>query len=674
METVSSAPETRKTVTVAAIREALAAAQSGRLADATATAERALTNGGDAVALNALLGMLRGRAGDLEGAIRHLQLAHERAPSDVQIATNLASALTNRGEFAAAFAVARSDLAVSDPSLELMRLRAYSAQMSGNAEAAVAAYEAILEAVPDNWEVLNNLGNTRVMAGDLSGGIAALRRSAEINPNVAAIRLNLARSLRQHDQLDEAERVLRRMAEDFPNHVKPLTDLHDLLKDAGRDDEEILAVLTEAARRAPGDLAVWLALGRQHGAMHNHDASDLAFRKALGIDPANAEAYLGLAALSDHQGTETLDALTAEVEGTGIEENALNLIRALAHRRAKRDQLGLELLARIPEDFEPLRRAELLGSFHDRLGQYDEAFAAFTRMNELHVEDSTRPLKRAAVIREELRMRIAETTPEWAARWTSPGPTPDRPSPIFLLGFPRSGTTLLDTMLMGHPDLEVMEERPLVNDVSRSLGGLDAIAKLGLGDVQAAQQRYFREAANYASLAAETTLVDKSPLHLNAVQYIHRLFPDAHYILALRHPADAVLSCFINNFQLNPSMANFLRLDTAAEFYDLCFSNWEATRALFPLNVHVIRYEDLIENTEEELHRLTHELGLRWHDRMLDHQETAATRGVITTASYAQVTEPIYRRSVDRWLNYRKQLEPILPVLQRWIDKFDYTV
>lgn len=671
---MSSAPETRREVTAAAIREAMSAAQSGRLNDATATAERALVNGGDVIALNALLGMLRGRAGDLEGAIRHLRLAHQGLPTDINIATNLAAALVDQGKFAEALDVARSGLAASDPSLELMRLRAYSAQMSGNIEAALAAYEALLQAVPNDWEALNNLGNTRINAGDLSGGIAALRRSAEINPNAAPIRLNLARALHRHGELEEAERVLRQMAEDFPSDVKPLTDLHDLLKDAGRADEEILSVLIQAAKRAPDDLAIWLALGRQHGLMYDHDASNSAFRNALRIDPANAEAYLALATLNDHKGAEALDALTTEAERTGIGANALNLIRALAHRRAKRDRPGLDLLGRIAEDFEPLRRAELLGSFHDRLGHYEEAFAAFTRMNELHVEDPGRPLERAAILRKELRERIAETTPKWAASWTSPAPTPVRPSPIFLLGFPRSGTTLLDTMLMGHPDVEVLEERPLVNDISKSLGGLDAIAKLGPDELRAAQQRYFQKAADYAPLASASKLVDKSPLHLYAVQYIHRLFPDAHYILALRHPADAVLSCFISNFQLNDSMANFLRLDTAAEFYDLCFSNWEATRALFPLNVHVVRYEDLIDNTEAELHRVTDALGIRWHDRMLDHQETAAGRGVISTASYAQVTEPIYRRSVGRWLNHRKHLEPVFPVLHRWIDKFGYTL
>jgi len=121
-------------------------------------------------------------------------------------------------------------------------------------------------------------------------------------------------------------------------------------------------------------------------------------------------------------------------------------------------------------------------------------------------------------------------------------------------------------------------------------------------------------------------------------------------------------------------MSNFVRLDTAAEFYDLTFRNWERSREVFPIEVHTVVYEDLIENTEVELRRLAETIGLEWSDEMLDHRKTAAGRGVITTASYAQVTEPIYRRSIGRWERYRKHLEPILPTLSPWAEKFGYEI
>ena len=673
MTSSTTTAESLDEATVTAIRAALTAVQSGRVADACQIAEQALANGGDIIALNALLGMVRGRAGDAKGALRHLRVAHQGRPSDARIATNLAAALVAEEDYAAALDVARADLAFSDPTLQLLRLRGYAAQMSGNTPAAIEAYEALIAASPRDWEILNNLGNMRVLAGDLEGGIAALRESAEINPEAAPTQLNLARSLRQAGNYEEAEETLRRMASDFPDDSKSLIDLHDLLKETGREDEEVLDVLVQAIKRAPKDLQIWLALGRQHGLMLNFGPSEKAFRRALELDPNNSEAFLALATLYDHKDSAALDGLAVEAERTGADQDTLNLLRAFAHRRARRNEEGLAAVSSVPEDVEPQRREELLGQFHDRLGNYDEAFAAFTRMNDRQAEDPSQPIERAAALRSQIRERIEETTAEWAQSWKTPAIEPDRPAPVFLLGFPRSGTTLLDTMLMGHPDVEIMEERPPISDVGKSISTMEAIAALDQAELRAAQDRYFDEARKYVQLKEGSILIDKSPLHLNGVQVIHRLFPNAHYILALRHPADSVLSCFISNFRLNPSMSNFLRLDTSAELYDLAFRNWEATKALFPLRVHPMRYEDLVENTEEELRRLSNAIGLSWHDQMLDHQKTAANRGVITTASYAQVTEPIYQRSVGRWQHYRRHLEPIMAILQPWIEKFDYT-
>jgi hypothetical protein len=169
-------------------------------------------------------------------------------------------------------------------------------------------------------------------------------------------------------------------------------------------------------------------------------------------------------------------------------------------------------------------------------------------------------------------------------------------------------------------------------------------------------------------------LVDKSPLYLQRLPQIYRLFPDARFILALRHPADVLLSCFMSNFRLNSSMSNFLQLDSAAEFYDLTFAMWEKSLGLFPVDVHTVVYERLIEDPEAQLKPVVEALELEWRPDMIEHQRAAQSRGIITTASYAQVTEPLYRRSVGRWQHYRKHLEPILPMLQPWIEKLGYEI
>jgi len=203
-------------------------------------------------------------------------------------------------------------------------------------------------------------------------------------------------------------------------------------------------------------------------------------------------------------------------------------------------------------------------------------------------------------------------------------------------------------------------------------GNFDALAPMDGGEVRRLQQRYFELADGYVQRGEDVMLIDKSPLHMQSVPQIYRLFPNAQVILALRHPADVVLSCFMAKFRMNASMSNFVRLDTIAEFYDLSFSLWEKSLALFPLKVHPVVYERMIEDPEAALRPVVEGLGLRWQADILDHQRTARQRGVITTASYAQVTEPLYSGSVGRWQHYRKHLEPVLSSLRPWAEKLGY--
>ena len=657
--------------TMAAIRDALAAAQRGRIADACATAEQALANGGDVTALNAMLGMLRGKAGDAAGAIRHLELAHRERPGDLRIAGNLASALAVIGDFKRAMAVASADRAKAD--LQIAKLRGYAAQMVEEPAAARDAYEQVVAAAPDDWESWNNLGNARLALDDVDGGIDALRRSAEINPEAAPTRLNLARAYRKAGDVAEAERQLRAMAEHFTDDSMSLIDLHDLLLDQGRPDQEIMAVLRQATDRDPNNPKLLLAAARQLALLVEIEESGEFFRRALVHDPASSEAYIGLVNVYEYSRPDDLKELLTEAERAGVDPDTVNLLRAFALRRAKRNAEGLAVIEQLPEGFESARREELTGQFHERMGDFDAAFAAFTRMNEAQAANRSQPLERAAKHRAQVRDRMERMTADWVSSWHRPVRS-KRPAPTFLVGFPRSGTTLLDTMFMGHPDVAVMEERPVVATVGSAFGGFSRIPELDEAEIRKAQDHYFEEASRYVSLVDAAHLIDKAPLHLNNVPIIHRLFPDARFILALRHPADSVLSCFVSNFRTNSSMSNFLQLDTAAEFYDLTFSNWEKCTALLPIEVHSVAYESLVADPEPELRRLSNALGLAWKGEMLDHTRTAAERGVIKTASYAQVTEPIYRSSVGRWQNYRRHLEPILPVLAPWAEKFGYTL
>ena len=660
--------------TQAALQQAMRAAQSGDMEGAQAIAETALAAGGDVAALNAFLGMVHARAGRKEAAAAHLQRAHHERPSDVTIACNLISVLIELNDHASALDVATAELAFSDPSLRVARYRGFLAQSLERFDDAVEAYDFVVARAADDFESWNNLGNARSALGDLEGSVAALERAVALDPDAPPARINLATALRAAGRNAESEQVLRKAMADFPSDAHAPHELYVQLKVEMRS-EEALPAIEEATRRDPDNASLQLKLGIESGLAHLLPQAEAAYRRAIAIDPTLTDAYLGLIIQYEHSNREEeFTPLIALAEANGLEEGALAFMRAMEHRRAGRFEEALALLAQVPDTVDAERTMHLRGTLLDRLNRPAEAFAAFSATNELHAKALSDPLGRAAGLREELRTDQAMMTPEWVAGWSGTISAPERPDPIFLVGFPRSGTTLLDTILMGHPDTIVMEEQPPLNIVDKKLGGLKALATMDEAGLNAAREYYYREVETIQRLEPGRLLVDKSPMFLTKAALIARLFPNARFILALRHPCDVLLSCFMSNFRLNSAMSNFLRLEDAAEFYDLVFRHWEKARALLPLNVYTIVYERLVEDVEGEVRPLFDWLGLDWHEQALDHRSTAKARGLVTTASYSQITEPIYKRSSGRWTRYREQLEPVLPVLKPWVEKFGYAL
>ncbi len=643
------------------------------MAEACSIGEQALEAGGDPTTIHAMLGMFQSQLGDFARAIEHLEPAHRARPGDVRIANNLASALAQENRYEEALKVVTEELVAGDPSLQLLRLRGFLAQTLEQFTTAADAYQRVVASDPNDWESWNNLGNARRSAGDFSGGVEALRRAVAINPNSAPVQLNLGTALTSAGEFDEAENQLRQMADAFPSDPKPLRELHRMYTLQARD-EEALAAIEDAVERDPDDLELRLALAAHRLSIQKHSAAEAAYLEVVKRDSKNSLANLGLAVVFELTNRlDDLSNLIGQAEQRGVEPDALNFIRAFDHRRCRRFEQGLEALRQVPAELESARRAHLLGQLEDGAGHYDAAFAAFERMNDIQRADISQPEERAASYRRIIRQQFETVTAEWASSWKQVQ-LDERPSPIFLVGFPRSGTTLLDTFLMGHPSLEVLEEEPMLRHAHEQLTGFGSLATAPKGEIEAARGAYFEAAAKLTPLDPGKRLVDKNPLAMNALPLIRRLFPDAKIILALRHPCDVALSCFTTNFKLNDGMSNFLRLDSTAELYDLSFSYFERARQVFDPPVHTVGYESLVENQDRELRALFEFLELTWEERVLDHEATARGRGHIKTASYAQVVEPIYKRSAGRWQNYRRQLEPIIPTLLPWIEKFGYEI
>jgi tetratricopeptide (TPR) repeat protein len=651
----------------AALASVAASLRRGDLAAARAAAEAALAAGSADPALLQMVGVACCRAGDLAAGAGLLRRAFALAADLPRLRHDLAHALAMVDDRDAALA-----LCPPDSDAELQRLRGYLLQNAGDAAGAAEAYARALAAEPSDWQTWNNLGNARQAVGDAAGAAEALGRAVALQPRVAGTRLNHAAALASAGRHDEAIAACREAARLEPGNDAAALTLGSLLRHAGRP-AEALHQLERAARLSPADAHVWIELGRVRWSLRDEAGAEAAYREALRLRPGEAIAWLELGILFERASRiEALPALLGEAEAAGVAGPQLLYLKALVLRREGRIEEALEAARAAPAEIEPERRAALIARLADDLGRTGEAFAAFTEMNRLSSATPTARASEPAAYRARIEAMIATAQAAWFARWSPDVPPGPRPAPVFLVGFPRSGTTLLDTFLMGHREVHVLEEEPVLQRARDALGAFERLPDLATGEVERLRAVYFEALDAVAPEAAGKTLVDKLPLNILGAPLIHRLFPGAPIVLALRHPCDAVLSCFMQGFEPNDAMANFLDLGDAAALYDRVFTFWEACRAGLPLNVRPLRYEDLIAEPEREMRALIDFLGLSWDPRLLDHRRTAKQRGTIVTPSYSQVTQPLYAAAAGRWQRYRDQMRPVLPILSPWAERFGY--
>jgi hypothetical protein len=223
-----------------------------------------------------------------------------------------------------------------------------------------------------------------------------------------------------------------------------------------------------------------------------------------------------------------------------------------------------------------------------------------------------------------------------------------------------------------------MEELPVMSTLQDQLADEMPDYPASLATLPAAQARALRR--QYFELVhvahpqwdGKKRLVDKLPLNFTRLPLIVRLFPRAQILLALRHPYDACLSGFMQNFTHNDAMANFDDLRSAALMYDKVFTLWDKLRTSLPLPWLPVKYEDLVHDPEQQTRAITRFLGLPWSAALLRHADTVKERGHISTPSYQQVARSIHRESLGRWIGYSSYFEPLQPLLRRHLKAWNY--
>jgi hypothetical protein len=263
----------------------------------------------------------------------------------------------------------------------------------------------------------------------------------------------------------------------------------------------------------------------------------------------------------------------------------------------------------------------------------------------------------------------------WRAPDIDPASMDSGISPIFLIGFPRSGTTLLNQILECNSFIQTIEEKPMITrmrDIASLMpeGYPGAIPELDAFDATYLRGAYFKAVRQHCVLVPSKLLIDKFPLQITKVGLMQRIFPNARFIFSARHPCDVCLSCFMQNFRLNDAMANFFSIAETVTLYIRTMELWQVYQDKLPISVHTVRYNDMVDDVEAETKKICDYLGVPWQESQADFATHALSRGKIPTPSYEQVSQPIYRSALGRWEKYREYFEPYLSALQPYIDKY----
>ncbi|HEY2179299.1 MAG TPA: sulfotransferase [Caulobacteraceae bacterium] len=484
----------------------------------------------------------------------------------------------------------------------------------------------------------------------------------------------------------------------------------------GRMDDAV-ALAAEWTRTTPRELAAWCALGETLAAASRPDLAEQAWSRAVALDPASIGALCGhakaLAAVDRTGEAATLyervlagDPAAFEARfGLAIlafDRGDLDRADALVGGLGRRPPGATWLAARISAargDFEGalvavetlLADGGLAEEAHaealllqagclDRLGRCADAFAAAVKGKAIQ-----RTIFAGRAAAHEGQTEKLNRLAEWfetaeASPWNDAPPVGSAPgdprSHVFLVGFPRSGTTLLEQVLAGHPDVVALEEAPTLADAYqaflKSADGLENLARISAEEARAWRARYWRVVRAHGAEPAGAVFLDKAPAETLSLPVIAKLFPGAKVLFAVRDPRDVTLSCLMNSFQMNAMTFAFTDLAETAGCYGACMRLAAIYRTLLPLAIREVRYEALMEDFAGQLATIASFVGLGFTPAMADVATTSAGR-VVRTPSAARIRVGIDERGLARWRAYAGELAPVAAILAPWISRFEYS-
>lgn len=641
-----------------ASEDPLSAFERGDLELASELARQQLAAGADAPRLNHLLGLIDCRSGKFETGVEWLRRACEADPTNVGYRVMLVRALIDCGLNEEALKEAPPPTGTTPAELALWHARAEAATAVEAWPEAAEAWGKMCAVRSGDWRTWSHFGDALGAIGRWPEAARALEKATALHPREPRLQRNLAGALNNAGRSEESVEQFRRCIAADPADKSLRISLAPILADLGRAEESLEQLNKAAELSGQSELPT--------------DGAGLVQMVIDRSGTVDVNSLIELAELLER--TSRMDALSGLIEEAGkigIRPERIGYAAAASALRDGRPaQAKRLLLGQNEAAARPTAWHRLMARTEDALGNSEAAFASAEAMNRSMAGYAD--WRRAAAEQRQYLRRLGEViSAEWAAPLRQPK-TEIRSDQAFVVGFPRSGTTLLDTFLMGHPDAAVLEEVPLIAELERVLGPLPNLPGCPQAQLDEAHGAYLHKRSSHLEPGFSGIVIDKLPLNMVAAPMLHCAFPQAPIIFAKRHPCDVVLSCFMQAFALTPMMASFLDIRDAADFYDAAMTVWTKSLQHLPLKVHTVVYEELVEEPQAALLAATQFIGLDWRPQLLDHQKTAKRRGRIDTPSYDQVTQPLTRSASGRWKRYREQLEPVLPVLLPWARRLGY--
>ncbi len=480
-----------------------------------------------------------------------------------------------------------------------------------------------------------------------------------------------------------AHRLLRQALALAPGDVMVLGAIGAVLRKEGRL-EEALAVLDQVVTAEPRHGAAWLERGYTLDALRKEAAARESYMRALAVDPRLAPAFGRLADGAAKRG-ETDAAQDFARRALALDPRdpaatfALATLAIEARDGAEAERRLAGLLGSAITGDDRTRALTLMGDALDRQGRTEAAFASYDAAQanfrsvyaSVLAPNTERPSHRSYI--ETITAQVAATP-----RLTAPSEVEpvegEAATHVFLMGYPRSGTTLVENVLASAPGVVALEERDTLADTDDvlvandgTMPDLDALPAAQITQLRAA---YWKRVRSYGAEVEGKHFVDMNPLGGTKLPIIARLFPNARILLMRRDPRDIVLSCYRINFTPSPAAWAFSDLADAAQHYAALMTLTELCRERLPLAFHEVRYDRLVSDFEETVRAMATFVGLEWTEEFRRFDRTAQTRGV-QTASATQVRRGLFDGR-GQWRRYAEQLAPALPILEPWVERFGF--